>query len=121
MSRPVHFEISADDPVRAARFYEAAFGWKISQMQDGIRYWLADTGPGDRGINGAIMDRQLTGQTTINTIGVASIGEAIVAVEKAGGTVSGKIDDIPGIGRFTYAFDTEGNAVGILEPLPGSM
>jgi predicted enzyme related to lactoylglutathione lyase len=89
-------------------------------MDGGIRYWLADTGDGDRGINGAISDRQLPGQHTINTIGVASIDAAIDAVLKAGGTVTGKIDDIPNIGRFTYAFDTEGNAFGILEPLPGT-
>jgi uncharacterized protein len=119
MSRPVHFEITADDPARAVQFYESAFGWKIHQMESGIRYWLVDTGEGDRGINGAIADRQLPGERTINTIGVASLEAAVEAVKKAGGTVTGKIDDIPNVGRFTYAFDTEGNAFGILEPLPG--
>jgi predicted enzyme related to lactoylglutathione lyase len=70
MSRPVHFEITADDPARAVRFYESAFGWKIHQMDGGIRYCLADTGDGDRGINGAISDRQLPGQHTINAFGI---------------------------------------------------
>ena len=31
MARVVHFEIHADDPERAAKFYEAAFGWSVSK------------------------------------------------------------------------------------------
>ena len=29
MARVVHFEITADKPERAVRFYEQALGWKI--------------------------------------------------------------------------------------------
>ena len=44
MPRPVHFEISADDPERALHFYQAVFGWK-SQKWDGPQdYWLISTG-----------------------------------------------------------------------------
>jgi predicted enzyme related to lactoylglutathione lyase len=124
MSRPVHFEITADDPERAVRFYEAALGWKINQMGDidrtqgGIPYWLANTGEGDMGINGAIKERGPAGQTTIITVGVPDLEAALEAVRKAGGKADGAIDDIPNVGRFTYAFDTEGNAFGVLQPLP---
>jgi len=31
MSRPVHFEIHADDPGRARAFYESVFGWGFQQ------------------------------------------------------------------------------------------
>ncbi len=30
-NRPVHFEIHADDPKRAMKFYTDVFGWKFEQ------------------------------------------------------------------------------------------
>ena len=124
MSRPVHFEILADDPARAVAFYEAALGWKIQPMgevdrtQGAAPYWLADTGPGEMGINGAIKEREPAGQTTIITIGVGDLEATLESIRMAGGRADSPIDDIPNIGRFTYAFDTEGNALGVLQPLP---
>ncbi len=35
MPRVVHFEIHADDPERAVRFYKKVFGWKIEKWQSG--------------------------------------------------------------------------------------
>ncbi|HEX6067919.1 MAG TPA: VOC family protein [Nitrososphaera sp.] len=32
MPRPIHFDITADDPKRAIKFYETAFGWKFQKM-----------------------------------------------------------------------------------------
>ena len=44
MARIVHFEIKADDPERAIRFYRQALGWKIEPMGDGsMGYWLVTT------------------------------------------------------------------------------
>ena len=34
MARVVHFELPADDPERAVKFYEGVFGWQI-QKWDG--------------------------------------------------------------------------------------
>ncbi|MFZ2188044.1 MAG: VOC family protein, partial [Candidatus Moraniibacteriota bacterium] len=31
MNRIIHFEVQADDVARAKKFYEKAFGWKITQ------------------------------------------------------------------------------------------
>jgi uncharacterized protein len=31
MNRPVHFEIHAEDPERAANFYRQLFGWEITK------------------------------------------------------------------------------------------
>jgi predicted enzyme related to lactoylglutathione lyase len=119
MSRVVHFEITADDPERAGRFYSEALGWKVEVMT-GNPYWLATTGPADaRGINGAIMPRENPAEHTVLTIGVGNLEATMEAVRKAGGTADGRIDMIPNVGRFTYVTDTEGNRVGILEPLPG--
>ncbi len=120
MARVVHFEITADDPKRAVRFYEQALGWKIESYGGEMSYWLAATGPDDApGIHGAIMPRSKPGENTVVTVGVGDLEAAIEAVRKAGGSVDGSIDMIPDIGRFTYATDTEGNRFGLLEPLPG--
>ena len=35
MARVIHFEISADDPKRAVRFYEQALGWKFEEYPGG--------------------------------------------------------------------------------------
>lgn len=120
MGRVIHFEISADDPDRAVRFYEKALGWKIEPYPGGgVSYWLVATGAdGTPGINGAIMGRVGVGQSTVNTVEVAKLEEVMEAVRKAGGTADGRIDDIPNVGRFTYATDTEGNMLGLLEAIP---
>jgi len=55
-------------------------------------------------------------------ISVDNIEESMKDVEEAGGKIiggasgSGKIDDIPGIGRYIAFEDSEGNHVGILQP-----
>jgi Predicted enzyme related to lactoylglutathione lyase len=118
MARIVHFEITADDPERAIRFYRQALGWKIEPMGDAsVGYWLVTTGAdGEMGINGAIMGRATPNQAVINTVGVANLEEAIAAVRSAGGSVGDDIDTIANVGRFTYATDTEGNLFGLLEP-----
>ena len=45
MARVVHFEIHAEDPERAVRFYERVFGWRF-QHNAAIDYWLIATGEG---------------------------------------------------------------------------
>lgn len=70
MARVVHFEITADDPKRAVRFYEQALGWKIEPYGGEMSYWLAATGPDDApGIHGAIMPRSKPGENTVVTVG----------------------------------------------------
>jgi len=55
MPRVIHFEIPADDPARAVKFYEAVFGWKIEKWNGPMDYWLAMTGEQEQpGIDGAI-------------------------------------------------------------------
>jgi predicted enzyme related to lactoylglutathione lyase len=40
MPRVVHFEISADDPERAIRFYEHVFGGEFTKGEGPMDYWL---------------------------------------------------------------------------------
>lgn len=123
MGRPVHFEITADDPERAVQFYESVFGWSIKRWGEGEpAYWLIDTGSGEPGINGGLMRREggrAAGDTGpaswIVTVGVDDIEAAVAAVTTAGGEAGGK-NQIPGVGWHAYCFDTEGNRFGVLQP-----
>lgn len=44
MARIVHFEIPADDPERAIKFYEDVFGWEVQKWEGPFDYWLVTTG-----------------------------------------------------------------------------
>ena len=59
MTRPVHFEILAEDPDKTVKFYEEVFGWEIGKWGEGDQgYWPVTTGSGD-GINGGILNPSL--------------------------------------------------------------
>ncbi len=120
MPRVIHFEIPADDPQRAVRFYEQALGWQISTWGGPDDYWLAKTGEQpEMGIDGAIMRRQ-PGQGVVNTVGVSSVDEYCRRVVEAGGRVLQPKMPIPGVGYFAYCADTEGNNFGIMESDPNA-
>ena len=119
MGRVSHFEITADDPDRAAEFYRKAFGWEFNDWGGPFKYLLATTGPADQvGINGAIMPRNDRKQAVINTISVDSWEEGARAVSEAGGKVLMEKDAVPGQGYFAYCSDTEGNVFGIFQADP---
>ena len=115
MPRVTHFEIPADYPERAARFYEEAFGWQIKKWDGPEDYWLATTGATDEpGINGAIIQRDDL-HVTRNSINVPSIEEFIGRIVKAGGRVRKAKITIPRVGYRAYCEDTEGNLFIIME------
>lgn len=122
-NRVVHFEIEAKDSKRASKFYSKAFGWDMQvQGKEFGDYIVAVTGdtkePG--GINGGIYPAE--GKKKVNAfrcvIGVDDVKKAIKAVEGASGKVTGKPQDIPGIGIFVSCLDTEGNQFTMLQPSP---
>lgn len=120
MPRPVHFELPADDPERASKFYSEVFGWQIQKWDGPIDYWLAGTGAeGEMGIDGGIFKRQ-AGEPgefgTVNTIGVADLDASVAAVEAHGGSVLRGRMPIPGMGWLAYCLDTEGNTFGLMQP-----
>ena len=116
MGRVSHFEITADNPKRAAEFYEKAFGWKINDWGGPFTYLLATTGDKNEiGIDGAIMDRSDHKQAVINTISVDRWEDGAESVKKAGGKVLQDKTPVPGQGYFAYCTDTEGNVFGIFE------
>jgi hypothetical protein len=92
VARVIHFEITADKPERAVRFYEQALGWKIQSWGGPSPYWLVSTGADvELGIDGAIRDRAGAGQSTINTVSVPNLEAAVESVRAAGGAVVGEI------------------------------
>lgn len=116
MPRVVHFEINADDPARAAKFYSGVFGWKINKWDGPMDYWLVDTGEGDPGINGGVTKRMNPQATSVNTVGVDDLDGFIKKVQAAGGKIVAPKMPIPGMGWLAYATDSEGNMFGMMEP-----
>lgn len=121
MAGVVHFEIPADDKERANAFYESAFGWNLSPMQE-MDYTIAITTPSDEqtgmpsapgAINGALFPRTDNLRTPIITIDVEDMDAALAQVESAGGSVAQPKDAVPGMGYFAYFKDTEGNIMGL--------
>jgi len=116
MPRVVHFEIPADIPERAAKFYEDVFGWKIKKWEGPFDYWMITTGEEEEtGINGAIMTKEM-GEMVRNTIGVDSFDKYAEKIEMEGGKMITEKMTIPGIGTMAAFQDTEGNISVIMEP-----
>jgi predicted enzyme related to lactoylglutathione lyase len=128
MNSVVHFEMPYDDRDRAAKFYESAFGWQMEKMGAEMgNYLLAITtesgaaGPKKPGaINGGFFEKKPDWpmQYPSVVIAVDDIKHAIKKVGTAGGNVLGEPMDIPGVGQYASFTDSEGNRVGMLQPIP---
>ena len=128
MSRPVHFEIQADDLERAKAFYAAAFGWEFEDYSavTGSPYWGITTGPEDAmGINGGLLQRPAAApgpeqgtNSFVCTIMVADFDETERRILAAGGQVA--LPKMALIGRAWqgYYLDSEGNTFGVHQPDP---
>lgn len=123
MSRVVHFEIHAENPQRAIKFYETVLGWQFSQ-RGGQDYWLITTGPKDQpGIDGGLVPRRglIDGEAVIAyvcTVDVSSLDETITAVEANGGAIALPKMPVPTVGWLAYFKDTEGNIFGAMQADP---
>lgn len=121
MPRVVHFEIGADDPERATKFYEQVFGWQTARWDGPQSYWLMTTGPdGEPGINGGIMQRDARFPATVNTLGVPDVDDYCEKVQQGGGRVVHPKHPVPGMGWVAYAEDTEGNVFGMFQHDPAA-
>ncbi|HSW48062.1 MAG TPA: VOC family protein [Candidatus Saccharimonadales bacterium] len=131
----VHFEMPSKDNKRVSDFYSGVFGWKMNQLGAEMGdYLLAQTTETDDknmvqtpgAINGGFFKYQDKAGFNVPhlVINVDNLEESMKKVEEAGGKIiggasgPGKIDDIPGIGRYISFEDSEGNHVGMLQPAP---
>ena len=118
MASIIHFDISADNPIRAKKFYEEMFGWKIEKIPGGqVDYYLIETKTksGEKGISGGIAQREKEYQQITNFIQVDSIDESISKLKELGGQVMEPKTEIPNIGFIAGCKDTEGNIFGLME------
>ena len=91
----MHFEIPFDDGDRASGFYRDVFGWQLVPMPE-MDYTIVMTGPSDPEtgptepgfINGGMFKRgdEVPSKGPNVVIDVASVDDALGAVESAGGT-----------------------------------
>ena len=123
MGRVVHFEIHADDPVRAIKFYSDLMGWTFTRWPGPWEYWMVKTGPDDQpGINGGLMKRMgpgpVSGQPVTSyvcTADVTGIDSQIAKACELGAEIAVPKMPIPGVGWLAYLKDTEGNLFGMME------
>jgi len=112
----VHFEIPADDVSRAKKFYQKAFGWKISDPHKMDYFFVETKKKGEEGINGGLMQRKMPGQPFMNYLMVASIEASCKKVERAGGVVVMPKTEIGlQMGAIAAFKDTEGNVMGFYQ------
>jgi predicted enzyme related to lactoylglutathione lyase len=116
MPRVVHFDISAENPERVARFYSDVFGWTINKWDGPQEYWLISTGEGHPGIDGGLSRGQNGSSGTVNTIDVSSVDDFVRRIEENGGKVVAPKMAIPGVGYFAQCQDPSGTMFGIMEP-----
>ena len=116
MPRPIHFDLTVDDPERAMKFYKDIFGWKFEKWNGPMEYWMVTTGDEkEPGINGGLSKRGESGMPNMNTIGVSSVDKFSKMIQDEGGKVLMPKSPIPGMGWFATCQDTEGNTFGIIE------
>ena len=137
MNPVVHFEMGYNDKERMSKFYETAFGWKTQKMGAEMgNYVVAHTSETDEKgmvktpgtINGGFYQKNenpLSHAPSI-VIAVKDIHASMKEVEKAGGKILGAMQadgkpsmepmEIPGVGLWISAMDTESNRFSILQP-----
>lgn len=121
MPRVIHFEIVADNPERAMKFYKEVFGWEFNKWDGPQDYWLVKTGEDSKpGINGGLTAKTNqgsgnTGGRITNSIDVPSIDEFSNKISMEGGKVLSPKMPIPGVGYLAICEDTEGISFGIIQ------
>lgn len=128
MNPVVHFEMPAEDRKRMSEFYARVFGWKMQQLgEDMGNYVVATTADSDENgrpkrpgtINGGFYQKskEMPAQYPSVVIAIENVKEQMKSVENAGGKVLGEPMEIPGVGTYVSFVDTEGNRVGMIQPL----
>ena len=125
-SSVVHFEVHADNPERAAKFYADLFGWEITKWENPhMEYWMVMTCPKGTpsAINGGLVRRQGPRPETagpvngyVCTLAVENLDAKMEEVVAAGGSVALPKFAIPGMAWQSYCKDTEGNIFGLHQP-----
>ncbi|MBU1119182.1 VOC family protein [Patescibacteria group bacterium] len=119
MPRVTHFEILADDPDRAVKFYQEVFDWKFEKWDGPMDYWMVMTGEGP-GIDGGLSKRQAPIECKgirafVCTVDVDDIDNYIEKAKNAGGSIASEKQAIPSVGYMAQVEDSEGNVFGLMQ------
>ena len=112
MARLNYVELPVGDIGGAKAFYEAAFGWSLTEF--GPTYAATLTGDTDIGLQG---DASEATRGPLPVIEVDDLEAALAAVEQAGGTIVRPIFAFPGGRRFQF-LDPSGNEVAAVKSDP---
>ena len=111
----IWFEIPADKPERAKKFYSSLFGWKINPIPGMGDYWHIDTGGPDASPDVGMMARRHPGEGITNYVLVPSVDKFAAKVKKLGGKICMEKTAVPEMGFFAVCQDTEKNTFAIWE------
>lgn len=109
---PIWYELTTPDPDAAARFYEAAIGWRVGgPMSPKMDYRLIDTGDGEvGGMMRLAPELQAKGAEPgwLFYLGVDDVDATVARIEPAGGSIHVPPQTIEGVGRFAMVADPQG-------------
>lgn len=106
MGYAIQYELYAQDPERAVRFYREVFGWRAETWAGPWKTWLITTGPDggfaagpDAGMSPGPQDRG------VYTIEVASLEETAARIRAVGGRIIEPAFPLPGVGWYSLFAD----------------
>ena len=109
MARLNYVELPVTDVGAAKAFYEAAFGWSLTDF--GPTYACTLTGDTDIGLQG---DTAEATAAPLPVVQVDDLEAALATVTAAGGTVVRPIFSFPGGRRFQFT-DPGGNEIAVMQ------
>ena len=113
MGKVQHFEIPADDLDRAKKFYREIFDWNYQEYDDETVFVDAAGDEGETGVIGGDIYKREKPQVPTFVVTVDSIEDTLEKIIKSGGQRLGSIETVPGMGRYAYFTDPEGNRIGL--------
>jgi predicted enzyme related to lactoylglutathione lyase len=119
-SGAIYFEIQADEPNRAVKFYSNVFGWTFQEVPGlPVAYWRIETG----GARGGLLKRpakapapQSGTNAFVCSFEVTDFDALAKRIEAAGGIVALAKFAVPHVCWQGYFVDLEGNTFGIFQP-----
>jgi len=120
----LYFEIQADDPARAVRFYTAVFDWKFTPVPGlPIPYWSIETGGSRGGLLQSPAPKPPARSATnafVCSIEVQNFDAIAAKIAAAGGAIALGKFAVPGTCWQGYFIDLDGNTFGIFQVDPNA-
>lgn len=117
MASVEHFEIPADDIVRAQAFYKTVLDFSYEPWGDDMGMLIQ---PDKKGIDGDLHERGAVPHPTV-VFTVDSIEQTVEKALANGGSQLGEIQPLSETGRWVYITDSEGNIIGLYDEQGGAV